>query len=208
MSSRRSIGYSILSWIVPQTLTSSTDATPIVATKTAHWYVTWDRVLITGHATNIAANWTWTITKVTADTFSLDWSVWSWAWAWANWIMLIAPKVIYVDDFRNIKFDVHTTGSANCTLKVVWSLWKTLTDATTPPNFWAVQSSTNSYDFMEIVTIHDWAYVDWTVWIVPTWTDIHRMYEVNTNWLEWFTIYPTAWSAWTLNIKCRLYDNK
>lgn len=56
-------------------ITSSTNATPIVVTKAAHGLATGDTVIITGHTTNTNANGTFTVTYVTADTFSLDGSV-------------------------------------------------------------------------------------------------------------------------------------
>ncbi len=64
--------YTILNAVTPQTLTSSTDATPIVVTKTAHGLTTGQNILIFGHTTNIAANGITTITVLTANTFSLQ----------------------------------------------------------------------------------------------------------------------------------------
>lgn len=62
------------------TITSSTAATPIVVTRVAHGFVTGDRVFITGHLVNTAANNTyanpiWTIIRLTADTYSLTGSI-------------------------------------------------------------------------------------------------------------------------------------
>ena len=56
----------------PQSIVSSTNATPIVVTITAHGYSDGDSVTIAGHETNTAANGTWTVTYVNADSFSLD----------------------------------------------------------------------------------------------------------------------------------------
>jgi hypothetical protein len=57
------------------TITSSTNTTPIRITKTAHGLATGTAVYITAHTTNTAANGSWTITKITNDTFDLDNSV-------------------------------------------------------------------------------------------------------------------------------------
>ena len=56
-------------------LVSSTNATPIAITCTAHGYSTGDTVVITGHTTNTAANGTWEITNTGANTFTLAGSV-------------------------------------------------------------------------------------------------------------------------------------
>lgn len=56
----------------PIPIVSSTDTTPIVVTATAHGLNTGDKVRITGHLVNTNANAVWYITKVDADSFSLD----------------------------------------------------------------------------------------------------------------------------------------
>src|SRR5574344_412169 len=58
-----------------KTITSASNATPIVITATAHGFNTGDKVYITGVLGNTAANGTWVITRLTADTFSLNGSV-------------------------------------------------------------------------------------------------------------------------------------
>jgi len=52
-------------------ITSSTNATPIVITSTAHGFSNGDLVFIDGHATNTAANGFWKIANVAANTFEL-----------------------------------------------------------------------------------------------------------------------------------------
>ncbi len=57
------------------TITSSTNATPIVITKAAHGFTTGSTVTVAGHATNTAANGTWKITVLSANTYSLNGSI-------------------------------------------------------------------------------------------------------------------------------------
>lgn len=52
-------------------IASSTNATPIVVTATAHGFANGDFVFIDGHATNTAANGLWQIGGVAANTFNL-----------------------------------------------------------------------------------------------------------------------------------------
>lgn len=54
------------------TATGASNAVPIVITQTAHGYQTGMRVTITGVTGNTAANGTFTITRVDADTYQLD----------------------------------------------------------------------------------------------------------------------------------------
>ena len=56
-------------------ITGATNATPIVITVTSHGFSTGDVVNITGVGGNTAANGTWFITVVDANTFSLNGSV-------------------------------------------------------------------------------------------------------------------------------------
>jgi len=58
-----------------KSIVSSTNATPIAVTVTAHGYSTGDIVVIAGHTTNTNANGTWVITNTGANTFTLNGSV-------------------------------------------------------------------------------------------------------------------------------------
>lgn len=52
-------------------ITSSTNATPIVVTATSHGLTTGDTVLIDNHSTNTNANGVWTVNVLTSSTFQL-----------------------------------------------------------------------------------------------------------------------------------------
>ena len=54
-----------------KSITSSTNASPIVITLASHGYVTGDTVVVTGHTTNTNANGTWEIINLTSDTFRI-----------------------------------------------------------------------------------------------------------------------------------------
>jgi hypothetical protein len=55
-----------------KTITAASNASPIVITSTAHGYVTGDRVTIASVGGNTNANADWVVTRIDADTFSLD----------------------------------------------------------------------------------------------------------------------------------------
>jgi hypothetical protein len=56
----------------PVSITSSTNANPIVFTTPAHGYTTGDTVEIVGHLVNTNANGGWIITVLTTTTFSIQ----------------------------------------------------------------------------------------------------------------------------------------
>lgn len=56
-------------------ITSSTNATPIVVTRASHGLSTGDTVVVTGHTTNTNANGTWEVNVLTSSTFELTGSV-------------------------------------------------------------------------------------------------------------------------------------
>ena len=61
--------------LATQTITSSTNATPIVITKASHGLANGDTVIINAHTTNTKANGVWEIANVAANTFELVGSV-------------------------------------------------------------------------------------------------------------------------------------
>ena len=207
---REKKSYTLLDWIAIQEVTSSTDATPIQITFAAHWYATWDQVTIVGHLTNTNANWTWTVTKDWANTFTLDGSIATWGWAWGNtWILCKAAKVIDIQDFRHAVIAL-SYWTSTATVKFAGSLWKS-TSSDWPPDFAKAQSATNHYDYIEVVDLEDGAYIDWDTWVAVAGTTDYRLFELNVNALKWFTVVPVAptdgSSAWTLTVMCTLYDN-
>lgn len=217
MSSRDRKEYVVYDAVAPQTVTSSTDATPIVVTKTAHGYSTGDYILIYGHATNVAANGIWKITVLSSSTFSLQDIntganvAGSGAGAGSGGVMIRAPKILCTEDFRNIIFSLHTSGSLNATLKVAGSLGKPVSNTTQgndTPNFGATQSKSNPFTFLQIIDLQGAATIDGDTGIVSAGTDINKTYEVNVNGMKYITIIPTAWSAGTITVKAQLYNNQ
>jgi hypothetical protein len=216
--SRRN-GGSVVVWnsATPVAVTSSTDATPIVVTATAHLLVTGDLVQINGHTTNIAANGIFRITKVDANSYSLqdlntgEDIAGSGAGAGASGVMVVAPRVIFVKDWRNIILSVETSGSFNGTFKIGGSIGKLKSDDTTyqgtTPNFGATQSKSNPYTFIQIINLDTAAAVNGATGVTSAGTDLHNMYEVNVNGLTYVAPVFTAWTAGTVTVKAELFDN-
>ncbi len=216
--SRRN-GGSVVIWnaVTPQAVTSSTDATPIVVTKASHGYSTGDLVQINGHTTNIAANGIFKITVLSSSTFSLQDIntganiAGSGGGAGSSGVVVLAPKVLFVKDWRNIILSVETSGSFNATFKLAGSLGKLKSDDTTyqgtTPNFGATQSKSNPYSFVQIINLDTAAAVNGATGVTSAGTDLHNMYEVNVNGLNYFCPVFTAWTAGTVTVKAELLDN-
>lgn len=211
---RKQASYTILNAVTPVAITSSTDAIPIVITATSHGFNTGDLVMIYGHTTNIAANGIFSVTKLTANTFSLQDRynplnniAGSGAGAGSSGICFPAPKIILCDDFTNFEFEVITSGTATTTIKTAGSLGASyvVKDGSTP-NFGATQSVSNPYSFVQLVGLSDNAPYDGNTGIVVTGADINENYEVNINATKYLTAFPVSWTQGTITIKARAYS--
>lgn len=217
--SRRATGEQVI-WnaVTPVAVTSSTDATPIVVTATAHGLSTNDLVMINGHSTNVAANGIYRITKVNANSYSLQNYntganiAGSGAGAGSGGVMVVAPKILYVEDWRNIVFSFESTGSLNATIKLAGSMGKPVVlpsdkYSEDTPNFGATESATNPYQFVQIINLDTAAAVNGATGITSAGTDLHTQYEVNVNVLKYFCPIVTAWSAGAITMKAIMSDN-
>jgi len=217
MSRRDTKEITIWNAVTPVAVTSSTDATPIVVTATAHALSTGDTVMINGHTTNIAANGVFRVTRLTSSTYSLQ-NVdtganvaGSGGGAGSSGVMVVAPKMVLVEDFGNAVISIATSGSANFTARIGGSIGRLVSDATNKdtdrPNFGATQSAANPYSFIQIINLDTAAAVNGATGITTAGTDLHNIYEININGLKYFTPVLTAWSAGVLTMKAQLYDN-
>lgn len=209
--------YVVLDAVTPQAVTSSTDATPIVVTKASHGYSNGDLVMINGHTTNVAANGIFRVANKDANTFELTDRytganiAGSGGGAGADGVVMLAPKILLVEDFRNCIFSVETTGSANFTLKPAGSLGKPVSAQNShgdTPNFAATQSPSNPYSFLQIINLDTAAAVNGATGVTSAGTDLHNMYEVNINAVKYLTFVLTAWSAGALTVKAKVFNDQ
>ena len=211
---RQVIEQTILNAVTPVAISSSTNATPTVITATAHGLVTGDRVLIQGHATNTNANGIFKVTKITADTFSLQ-DEFTGANIAGNGVgggtgfCMKAPVVLYTSDFKAIDFTVFTSGTATTNVTPFVSNGKLDADSTSPrfdyPNMGATISKTNPYGSANFVDLIDGVSVAGSTGIVVAGTDINRNYEVNVNGVKYASMFPITWTQGAITIKARCY---
>src|ERR1035437_7641042 len=146
--------YTILDSVTPVAITSSTSATPAVLTVTAHGFNTGDLALIYGHATNTAVNGIFKVTKLTANTFSIQ-DRYTGADVAGNGtgsntgFVMVAPRTILVQDFKNAVFSIFTSGTSTMTVKVYGSIGKinnsNINNTENEPNFGATVAASNPY---------------------------------------------------------------
>lgn len=111
-----------------------------------------------------------------------------------------AGNSINVKDFRHAVIAVHTTGSANGTLKFAGSITESA------PDFGSAQSPSNSYDFVEVKDLQDGSAIDGDTGLVLSGTDDNRLFEVNINGLDWLTARLTAIAAGQFTVTVKLYN--
>lgn len=206
--------YTVWDSVLPVTITSSTDATPIVITATGHGFTTGDLVQIFGHATNIAANGIYKITVIDANTFSLqDLNsganiAGSGAGAGSGGVVVKAPKILLVEDAKSIQFEIHTSGSASLTLKTASSFGKKTKDSVVDndtPNFGATQAANNPWDFVQVVDLNTGTTINGTTGIVTASTDLNNAYECNVNSSKYITPILAAWTAGVISVRAKIF---
>lgn len=210
--------YTIWDGVTPVAVTSSTDATPIVVTATSHGFSTGDLVMINGHTTNIAANGIFKITRLSANTFSLQNRftgvnvAGSGSGAGSSGVLMPAPKIMQATDFNNVVISAITSGSATLTCKMAGSIGMTIGDqaagGTDEPNFGGTQSKSNPYTFIQMVDLVDASTVAGGTGLAPAGTDINRLLELNINAVKYFCPIVTAWTQGAITIKAFLTDNR
>jgi len=203
--------YTLFDAVTPVAVTSSTDATPIVVTATAHGIKNGQRVFIYGHTTNIAANGIFVATAVSANAFTLTDEITgaavagSGAGAGSSGLCVPAPAVVRIGDFKNSVLQIGTTGTATMTLKVAGSLGMTVKGSVSPrgdyPNFGATVSPTNPYSFLQTISLDTGAATNGATGIVIAGTDINIMIEINTNLINLATLFPITWTQGALTAK-------
>lgn len=204
--------------VTPVAVTSSTDATPVVVTATAHGLATGDRVLIFGHTTNLAANGIYKVASATANTFALTDELsganiaGTGGGAGAGGILVPAPPVMMVSDFRTIQLQVDISGVATTTLKVAGSDGKPSAQALTSPrydypNMGGTIAPANPYTFLQIVDGDTGVAVNGATGIAAAAASLNKNYEINNNLKKYITVIPVSWSAGVITVKAIMKNN-
>lgn len=195
----------LLTLAAPRTITSSTDAAPIVVTATAHNLETGDKITINGHVTNTNANGIWTVTKTSANAFSLDDSTATGGGAGGNTgCFCKTVGAMNVEDYKNIvvSWDTDNGGDAAMTVKLVGSIQE---DA---PDFAAPQAADNEYEFIFQSDYNNPAAknIKGDTGFVVASADDHRLMKANIDGLRWLGVLPTAGTEGEITVGVRRFN--
>jgi hypothetical protein len=200
--------------VLPQTVTSSTDATPIVITKVGHGYTTGQLIMIQGHTTNIAANGIFKIVVLSSSTFALYDQflntpiVGSGAGAGSGGVMVVAPAIMWTDEFRTQTLQIMTSGSFTGTIKIAISQGISPSLSSGPgmgiPNFGATVTPSNPYSLAQLIPLDTTTPVNGATGIASAGTDLAENYEINTNSQKYACPLLTAWAAGRITLVANL----
>jgi hypothetical protein len=106
-------------------------------------------------------------------------------------------------DFQHMVFSFATDWGwdAALTVKFQWSTQETM------PNFWAAQSVTNMWDYIQVADLNTATFIDWDTGISVAPADDYRLLEANVNGLKWVNARVTARTEWEVTVKWCLFSN-
>lgn len=207
--------YQIWNGVTPKAITSSTNATPTVLTVTSHGFSTGDQVMVFGHTTNTAANGCYKITRLTADTFSLQ-DINTGANVAGNGVggatgsVVAAPKIVWSQEYDSAVLDLASSGSANMTVKILGSQGDPIGTSDQhgdTPNFGATISATNNYSYLQIINNSDSTPIDGSTGVVFSGVDAFQSYKINVEAMKYMTLCISTWTAGAIYAKLTVYKN-
>lgn len=210
---RDSKTYPLFDGVTISPIVSSTDATPIVMTVTSHGLATGDRVTITAHLVNTKANGSWFITKVSANTYSLDDSTATGGGAGIDTgAAAKAAPVVFAGDYRHAVIQFSGATSPDFILKTLGSDGKSFAAFDDAPEFAAPASPTNMYEGAEMKSLEAQTTTKAgnTGFEFTGTAGTHR-YEINMNRAKWLGFIPFeggTTSSGTLTAILTLSDNE
>ena len=195
--------YELASAVAPRTIVSSTDATPIVVTLTGHPYSTGDEVMIVGHTINTNANGRWTITKVNANSFSLDNSTATGGGAGgaAGVVTDGLGQALDVSDYKTVVFYFASDGGGDAAYTV--SVRGSIEDDA--PDFHLAASASNRWSAVELIDLEGNDAIEGDTGIALATADDYRLIEVNVNALKWVCPIVVAGTAGELTMSMRAF---
>ena len=118
-----------------------------------------------------------------------------------TWYQEFEGTPILIPDYQFAVVTFNTSGSANVTLKCVGAI------SSTPPTFLNAQSTTNRYDFIQMLDYEDWNPLDGDTGLAFAAADDQRLFRVNFDGLMWLNFKTLNFKAGTLNVRCKVFSN-
>jgi len=107
-------------------------------------------------------------------------------------------RAIYVGDWKNIGMSLNFVSTPTMTIKVQGSM------QTVCPDFNADQSSTNRWDYVEVIDSNSATAIDGDTGVACSGTADNRLFEANVSVLEWISVVITAFTAGTLDVRIKV----
>lgn len=111
-----------------------------------------------------------------------------------NWLGVV--------EYRNVVCSLVGHNSPTSTIKFVGSI-----SEAPPANLANPQSTTNTWDYVEVVDMQNGNSIDGDTGIAFTGANDVRQIEVNTNLLKWFTARVSPYTTGSTTMKCRPGNN-
>ncbi len=109
-------------------------------------------------------------------------------------------KMCFLGDADYAVISIHTDNSANLTVKFA------ISDQDDPPTVTSAQSSSNDWEYVQIVDAEDGSTVDGNTGFAVAGTDDDRKFTVNFDGAKWLIPVITAISAGDLTIDITTYN--
>jgi hypothetical protein len=104
--------------------------------------------------------------------------------------------------YQQLVCAVDFDAAATMTIKFAGSI------ADSAPTFTSSQSSSNQFDYVQVVDLEDGTSYDGDSGVSVTGSADHRMFEINTNLLNWVTAVVTSWTSGTTTVACKPANNQ
>lgn len=143
----------------------------------------------------------------TSQRNSVQYLVFDWTTSWnANG----ASQAYLAEDFRNAVIEITASNPVSLTVKFVGSNLSnnsTTSLATAYPNFWAADSMTNPWTYLQSVDLNDWSSITGSTGITFTtaWT---KEYEINLNQKRWVWMIISGYTSWSIKATITFTDNR
>ncbi len=108
-------------------------------------------------------------------------------------------KVVYVGDYDVLNVSLSMSGTPTMTVKFQGS------DSLSAPDFNAAQSTTNEWDYIDVIDEEDGASIDGDTGVATTGTADYRKFSINTDRKQWISVQIFAWTDGELGIKLAGY---
>lgn len=105
-----------------------------------------------------------------------------------------------VANYRHLMLAIDTDDSAELTVKIKGSIQDT------PPDFSAAQSADNQWEYLQLKDLNAGTSLAGGTGLVASGTDLHKMYEVNTNGIKYIAAEVSGHLVGSVSVGLRAFN--